>query len=394
MNTVSRDVLLNTVTNALNESVVSATEQSTLRESDTSISYTQSTSAASLSHEDYIEFVIAQKIDLIYLPIVTTLGIIGNVTSTFVLLCSSFRESTTCIYLSTIEILDTFVLMFCIVFFINDYTDEQVINKHSCAVIYFLFYFVIHFDVLVLLAMTVERYIVVRFPLHVHRVIGWKQTVVVIALVGVLSFGINLHSVFIRSMVPNTQTGKSRCWTEGDLNVFFLSRVYPWIDSTIYCFLPVTILFILNVLIIRRTTRAYKRRQSLTGPSSSARQRQVSTMLILVTSAFLVLTAPIAVQLIVQRYALIPRTAHEKAINLLVHAVTDNLMYTNHACNFIFYCISGQRFRNELRRVMCGIAFRRQPSRVLSSSRHAHPMSQTTSLQDVSTIEVAMRTDF
>ena len=214
MNSVSEGLLAITDTGDLTESLITTSPSFT--PSNTSLPVIQSAAPLLDRPENYIEFVIAQKIDLIYIPIVTTLGIIGNVTSTLVLLLSSFRESTTCLYLSTIEILDTFVLMLCIVFFINVYTDEHVVNDGSCPFIYFLFLFVIHFDVLVLLAMTVERYIVVTFPLHAQRFAGWRQAVVVISMAGVVSFGINLHSIFTRSMVTNPVTGQFYnailCW--------------------------------------------------------------------------------------------------------------------------------------------------------------------------------------
>ncbi|XP_050388392.1 uncharacterized protein LOC126807686 [Patella vulgata] len=43
----------------------------------------------------------------------------------------------------------------------------------------------------------------------------------------------------------------------------------------------------------------------------------------------------------------------KKAVMAIVGLVVDNLMYTNHAINFILYMLSGNKFRKEFKRLLC-----------------------------------------
>lgn len=63
--------------------------------------------------------------------------------------------------------------------------------------------------------------------------------------------------------------------------------------------------------------------------------------------------------LLYKRYYWLPSTNAEKATARLTHAIVDNLMYTNHAVNFLLYCLSGQRFRLEFKRLLDSACCRR-----------------------------------
>ncbi|KAK7466699.1 hypothetical protein BaRGS_00037186 [Batillaria attramentaria] len=71
---------------------------------------------------------------------------------------------------------------------------------------------------------------------------------------------------------------------------------------------------------------------------------QLTRMLLTVSIAFLILTLPIGVFVVVSRYWN-PPSGYEKALFNLFRDVTESLMYTNHAINFLLYCLSGGRFR-------------------------------------------------
>ena len=136
----------------------------------------------------------------------------------------------------------------------------------------------------------------------------------------------------------------------------FLEKVYPLIDSFIYSILPLTSLFVLNTIMMCHMKRRMRRRLSIRDAAISenqSNQTQITAMLLLVSVSFLLLTGPMGILLIVERYVWVPGTMKEKAVARLVHSVIDNLMYMNHAINFIFYCFSGRKFRTELKRMCC-----------------------------------------
>jgi len=82
-------------------------------------------------------------------------------------------------------------------------------------------------------------------------------------------------------------------------------------------------------------------------PSPAAgTSKQLTSMLLSVSAAFLVLTLPMGVFVVASRYWN-PPSGRDKARFALLRDVTDSLMITNHAVNFLLYCLSGRRFRGQ-----------------------------------------------
>ncbi|XP_048237981.1 growth hormone secretagogue receptor type 1-like [Haliotis rufescens] len=340
---------------------------------------------------NYMEERVAQYIHLIYVPICVSLGVIGNIISFCVLVMTSLRKTTTCLYLATIACMDSLILVIDLVFYLRRYYTYSHTDE-TCGILYFIFYTTIHYDVLLLLSMTAERYVAVSFPLHAHSLITLKKAVIVIVTLAFFSLGVNLHNLFTRSADFDSSKQTTFCGYDGETNKFFVTKVFPWIDSALYCFIPMTSLFVLNFLIIANLKRAAKKQQNLThtlkgtaGNRPGQSQRQLTVMLMLVSFAFLFLSAPVAIIIIVQRYAWFPKTPHEVAVFHLVHAIIDNLMYTNHTINFLLYCISGQKFRTELRRLCCS----RRRSRRSNTHSSDKIMTLTNGNTDVALASVA-----
>ena len=101
-------------------------------------------------------------------------------------------------------------------------------------------------------------------------------------------------------------------------------------------------------------------RKLFTGNSTNhgmeARQKstenQLTIMLLLVTTLFLILLGPTYFRFIY--VAFIKRdTPLEFAKSMLVFQITAKLYKTNSGVNFLLYCISGQKFRNDLKEILC-----------------------------------------
>jgi len=76
-------------------------------------------------------------------------------------------------------------------------------------------------------------------------------------------------------------------------------------------------------------------------------------MLLIVCVAWLVLTTPYTLfTFCVQSYSKDPET---KATQRLVRVVSFLLMYVNHAINFLLYCLTGGKFRVELKEMLSSV---------------------------------------
>ncbi|KAL8596485.1 hypothetical protein ACOMHN_044023 [Nucella lapillus] len=340
--------------------------------------------------EDFTEVKIATLIDRIYVPFLVSVGFVFNFLCFVTFVFTSLRTTSTCVYMAAIAVLDSVVLVQALCVLIRRYIGQTVFfmgNRWACGFQFFLFYFTIHLDVLVLLAMTVDRFIVVKFPLKAQ---GWctpKSAIKVITGLGIFSFALNFQIFFNRRLIPSGNADDPlMCWyPAGDIRNF-VEKIYTIIDATIYSFIPFLSLLTLNLLIIRQLRHANKFSKQFTenrdtkklskansaelkteGVSSSAYGKMdsnkdggigtvrksmtsanINVMFLLVTFTFLLLTSPIVIVLMYGRHSWQPKTNVERAKFRLTMAFVDNMMFSNHAINFLLYCISGRRFRQEL----------------------------------------------
>ena len=78
-------------------------------------------------------------------------------------------------------------------------------------------------------------------------------------------------------------------------------------------------------------------------------QRQLTVMLLVVTTAFLVLTSPQYIRYIIFSFLNITQDEETFALATLLYHMTNKLFYTNSAVNFYLYCIAGSKFRTDVR---------------------------------------------
>ena len=357
---------------------------------------------------------------------IVCVGVVGNVLCFITLVFSSLRATSTCIYMAVIAVLDCAILILDLCVLVRGYlghTKFYISSDWACGSHNFLFYFCIHFDVLLLLAMTVDRFIVVKFPLKAQSLCTPTCAVKTITAVGLFSFALNFQIFFTRRLrASGNPQDPLRCWYPDPEVDFFMRKIYTWIDASIYSFIPVISLLVLNALIIRQLRVSHKfskqfterrdwtksteivhsvseaslstvgdsptkqvghdfsNNNTLAGESSvqtakkndtsaqgklagkskkkSSANTSITVMLLLVSFTFLALTSPVVIVLLYKRYYWLPATDAERTRASLTHAFVDNLMYTNHAVNFLLYSISGRRFRYELKRLLTRLCCR------------------------------------
>ena len=81
-------------------------------------------------------------------------------------------------------------------------------------------------------------------------------------------------------------------------------------------------------------------------------ENQVTVMLVSVTTLFLILLCPTYFRFIYLVFAK-PDTPFEYANSILFIQITYKLYSSNSGINFFLYCISGQKFRNDLKEILC-----------------------------------------
>ena len=185
-----------------------------------------------------------------------------------------------------------------------------------------------------LVAVTVQRYVAVSRPFLAITVDTRKTALVAMSAVGVALAAACAPALFA------VGAREGRCDVIAGYETFVF-RVFDWIDLVVCFVVPFFTILVLNCLIVYHVRRSFSIRKP---PSASDPTAHLTTMLLVVTSAFLVTSLPIFVILLFykERVAGDPRWELAENVALMINS-------SNHALNFFFYCASGVKFRKQLR---------------------------------------------
>ena len=230
-----------------------------------------------------------------------------------------------------------------------------------CQVMWYLYNALPMYSNYILLFWTLERVILVQFPLRASAWCTVKRTAIVIAATGVFSFGINV--AWPVSIV--SQSRGSSCTTSEGMTDFIVN-VWQKVDSSLFVFIPMIIIILSNIVIITRLQQSTKRHHQMTS-SNEARlkrerdQRNTTITLIVVCIAFVVLHMPLAIY---NCFALSQtRTRNQETIANweFVNAFGLTMAELQNSLSFYLYFLTGRRYRQ----VTFSILFpcRRRPCR-------------------------------
>ena len=142
-----------------------------------------------------------------------------------------------------------------------------------------------------------------------------------------------------------------------------MARIYPPLNTLLNSLVPFTILFILNGFIIhtfrnhkkyfqkdekKNTNEERNSKNNMLEKKEKSHDKQLITMLGLVTLGLLFLTSPIYIRLAVYKYVDVT-TPSRFATFILLRTIAFRLFVLNNAVNFFLYCLGGSKFRKDLR---------------------------------------------
>ncbi|KAH3814503.1 hypothetical protein DPMN_143005 [Dreissena polymorpha] len=353
--------------------------------------------------EEYTQYVFANYMWTYGSPILIVIGTIGNVLSIVVLLRPRLRKSTTMFYLTCLSFGDLFTLYTGLLrYWIHSAfkIDVRNLSNGACKVHTFLVYLWLDFTVWVLVSVTVDRCISVSLPFRVKRLCTIQRSRIVVTIIWGIMFIKNMHFFWTLSLV---ETWKYSCGGSSPAEIHFLHFVWPWLDMATFCIIPFTIMIVCNIKIIYKMVKAQRKlhahnksfqnenatehmndfqRQISYSPnclsaqhpspqntSTSRRERPIcrnvttsstpgtskisslTAMLLAVNTVFLITTLPVQVLLIGEEYWFPNRdiSAEQIAWYSFWWALVNMLQYLNNSIHFVLYCLTGPRFRHELR---------------------------------------------
>lgn len=328
---------------------------------------------------DYPEYMNPNRTLKLYVsPILLILGTFGNIFS-FIILAKNMLKVSTYSYLAVLAIMDMLVLYIGLLrMWIGQFTvDIQDTANWLCKAVNFLGYVSSDSSVWLIIAVTIERFIAVCFPLRAPRMCNTQRARIVIVLVIFYMCLVNGHIIWTVELQYIYHNGSyvSKCEASAD-HKLLVKEIWPWVDAAIYSFVPFVIITILNILIIRQVLDARKQRNELQQLTVTSKvngivyktqakrhcegSKKLTCMLLAVSFTFLLTTLPMNMLQIVSAFSG-PKEdefgSQEYALRYakftLARTVVELLMYVNHTVNFFLYCATGRKFRRQFRVMVC-----------------------------------------
>ena len=131
--------------------------------------------------------------------------------------------------------------------------------------------------------------------------------------------------------------------------------MYYWFSFTLNFALPFILLLIMNTVIIhtlrQRSAKVERRSEGQVqteGQGMKNIERQITITLPLVTFGFLILSTPDQIMVFYTNYIDVRKSAYTFAGYYLFYNVGQKTYYSNYGINYFLYVISGQKFREDL----------------------------------------------
>ena len=276
------------------------------------------------------------------------LGLLGNILCVLVMIRKGLRHLPFAVYSSTLAVSDSIVLIYHMLENIN---LLYPMSLHGCIIWRFIMQTCNQYSSWCLVQLTVERFVAVVIPLKCHEIITQTRAVVGLAITFVVLSSVNVHIIWNWEPI-------SCAWTESfRKSAWFF--YYIGADILLYSSTPSLLLIVLNVIII------YKLFCTRTNVSAhqKKKQRKIVVLLVGVSLAFLILTTPANV-FIVMRYL-----GYSNAESKSFLAIAYITFILNYGINFYIYSLTGGKVRDEfLKMVHC-----RKVRDERSSSSHCSP---------------------
>ena len=300
----------------------------------------------------YTTFKVANFIRIYWFPVLIPIGLIGNVLSFLVMIKPNNRKVSTCIYMAAISVNDNIMICTCFHDYLVDVVQIHRYHSVECKIHAFTAFFALQNGTFQVLAMTLDKYIAIKWP---HRAATYstpRRAKMISVSLYICSFIYNITPGFLSGLIDGL------CFGFSINNI--TSRVYSWFSFVLNAIIPFTLLIHMNFVIVKTvrtsrkmfTTDDINTRMEKRQKNMKSVENQLTIMLLLVTTLFFILLCPTYVRFIYMLFAK-RDTPITYANTMIIFEVSFKLYVSNSGINFFLYCISGKRFRDDLKDILC-----------------------------------------
>ncbi|XP_004709339.1 galanin receptor type 2 [Echinops telfairi] len=277
-------------------------------------------------------------------------GTVGNALVLAVLLRGGQAVSTTNLFILNLGVADLCFLVCCVPFQATVYTlDSWVFGSLLCRAVHFLIFLTMYASSFTLAAVSLDRYLAIRYPLHSRELRTPRNALVAIGLIWGLSliFSGPYLSYYRQSRLANL-TVCHPAWSAPrrralDLCTFVFSYLLP--------------VLVLGLTYARTLCYLWRAVDPVPAGSGAGRaKRRVTRMIVLVAALFCLCWMPHHALILCVWFGRFPLTPATYALRILSHLVS----YANSCVNPIVYALVSRHFRKGFRQICAGL-LRRAP---------------------------------
>ena len=215
----------------------------------------------------------------------------------------------------------------------------------DCKIGFFVFYFSSHYSSALLVIMSIEKFVVLYFPLKTKTLCTTKVAKVTCDIAAMILALYNIQYVVLYKIRKYTNN-VAYCVIPDVRYLAILDRI----DSVLYSFGTFAVMLLVNFAIIVKFIKAKCRKNDLNFSTESTTQSlnkyaiRGTAMVVTVSVTFILLTAPVAMD---------QASGKTHSRDPIYYAFQIIMRYLNHSINDVLYCIVGSKFRKELVKLVC-----------------------------------------
>lgn len=314
---------------------------------------------SNMSHDDemtYNENFLLQIQYSIYgicFPIIAIIGVLAN-TASFIVLTRPIMRSSINVYLAGLSFFDGLLLLFALFLYPPfSYCASDMYQLDSFWCRYFAATTQLTYpmtcvlqsgSVWTLVAITVDRFIAIKWPLRARDILTSQRSQYVLMIIAFWALVYNLPTFF--EIGPDDKGFITPTPLRNNENYVLVYKGYCYLF--LMFLIPAILMIVLNGFVTQAVRRAYRVRRQLSGREE--KERRCTLMAVLVVVTFLVLNLMALINNCIENFSV--STYKTTTYSILVY-IGNFLVAIGSASNFIIYCVLGLRFRRMFCKIFC-----------------------------------------